>query len=194
MKRAIQSFLLLLLLCGCQQTISATVTRFNALPQPLPPQSFTVVPQGAQVGNLEFQHVAGLVAAALARSGFKPVAPNDTPPSDLVVLLQYGPAGARTQVIDMGPGWGPGWHPWWGLPPYEFYTLYAQFLDVEILDGAAWRRGEQRMVFQGRAITETGVREINVVLPYLIAALFKNFPGINGETIRVTVPVTDAGP
>ena len=186
MKRAFQTFLLLLLLCGCQQTISATVTRFNALPQPLPNQSFTVAPQGLQVGNLEFQHVAALVAAALTRYGFTPAPSGDKPPADLVVLLQYGPAGARTQVID----YGPGWHRWWGFPSYDFYTLYAQFLDVEILDGAAWRRGEQRMVFQGRAIAETGAREINVVLPYLADALFKNFPGISGETIRVTVPVT----
>lgn len=191
MKRAYQSLPLLLLLCGCQETISATVTRFNALPQPLPAQSFTIVPQGLQVGDLEFQHAAALVAAALERYGFRPAPRGDKSPTDLVVLLQYGPAGSRTQIIDYG--YGPGWRSWWGFPPYDFYTLYAQFLNVDILDGPAWRRGEQRMVFQGRAITETGVREINVVLPYLVDALFQRFPGLNGETIRVTVPVTDAG-
>ena len=185
MKRASQSVVLLLLLCGCQETISATVTRFNALPQPLPAQSFTVVPQGPQTGDLEFQHVAGLVAAALERHGFRALSQGANAPADIVVLLQYGPAGSRTQVID----YGPGWYPWWGFPPYDVYTLYAQYLHVELLDGAAWRHGQQRMLFQGRAITETGVREINIVMPYLVDALFQRFPGINGETIRVTVPV-----
>ena len=189
MKRPLESFLLLLLLCGCQQTITATVTRFNALPPPLPAnQSFTILPQGLQVGDLQFQHTAGLVAAALESHGFRAVPHNSAPPSDLVVFLQYGPAGTRQQVIEYG--YGPGWYPWWGLPPYDVYTLYSQFLEVDIADGPAWRRGERRMVFQGRAVTESGVREFNVVLPYLLEALFKNFPGMNGETITVTVPAT----
>jgi Domain of unknown function (DUF4136) len=191
MKRAFASFLLLVLLCGCQQTISTTVTRFNDLPPTLPAnQTFAILPQGPQVGNLEFQHTAGFVAAALQRYGFRPVPENA--PADLVVLLQYGPAGARTEVIDYGPGWyGPGWYPWWGFPPYQAYTLYSQFLEVDIAAGPAWRRGERRMDFQGRAFAETGAREFNIVAPYLIEALFQNFPGLNGETVRVKVPVND---
>jgi len=59
-----------------------------------------------------------------------------------------------------------------------------------MLDGPAWRRGERRAVFQGRAVADTGVREINVVVPYLVRALFDHFPGDNGQTVRVTVPVT----
>lgn len=190
MKRTRASVLLLFLLCGCQQTISATVTRFNALPPTLPAnQTFAMAPQGPQVGNLEFQHTADLVAAALQRYGFRPVAQNA--PADLIVLLQYGPAGARTQIIDYGPAWyGPGWYPWRGFPPYEAYTLYAQFLEVDIADGPAWQRGERRMVFQGRAYAESGAREFNVVVPFLVDALFKSFPGVNGETVRVKVPVT----
>lgn len=186
MKRSAASLLLVLLLCGCTRTISATVTRFNTLAGAPADRTFAIAPQGAQVGNLEFQHVADLVAAALQRYGFRPVPYDAKPASDLVVLLQYGPAGARTQIIDYGPGWYPGW----GFPPYDIYTLYSQYLEVDIADGPAWRRGERRMVFQGRAFAETGVREFNVVVPYLVEALFNNFPGINGETVRVTVPVS----
>lgn len=195
MKRAFQGLLLLLLLCGCQQTISAMVTRFNALPPTLSATAtFAIVPQGPQAGNLEFQHTAALVALALQRYGFRPVPENAS--ADLVVLLKYGPVGARTEVIDYGPAWygygygyGPGWYPGWGFPPYEVYTRYTQYLEVDILDGPAWRRGERRMVFQGRAYADTGVQEFNLVVPYLVEALFTNFPGVNGETIRVKVPV-----
>ncbi len=186
MKRAITSILLLLLLCACQETLTATVTRFNTLSVPPGGQTFVLMAQGLQNGNLEFQHVAGLVSAALATHGYQPVAPGDASKADLVVLLQYGPAGSRSQVIQ----YGPGWYPWWGFPPYDVYTLYSQFLEVDMLDGPAWRRGEHRMVFQGRAFTESGVREFNVLVPYLVQALFERFPGINGETIRVRVPVT----
>lgn len=186
MKRAIAGILLLLLLCACQETLTATVTRFTTLPVPPGGQTFVVMAQGLQNGNLEFQHVAGLVSAALQAHGYQPVPPGDASKAGLVVLLQYGPAGSRSQVIEYG--YGPGWYRW-GFPPYDIYTLYSQFLEVDMLDGPAWRRGEQRMVFQGRAFTESAVREFNVVVPYLVQALFERFPGINGETIRVKIPV-----
>lgn len=186
MTRAITGILFLLLLCACQETLTATVTRFHTLPVPPGGHSFVVMAQGLQTGNLEFQHIAGLVSAALQAHGYQPVAPADASKADLVVLLQYGPAGSRSQVIEYA---APP-RPWWGFPPYDVYTLYSQFLEVDMFDGPAWRRGEQRMVFQGRAFTESGVREFNVVVPYLAQALFERFPGINGETIRVRVPVT----
>lgn len=186
MRRALTGFVLLLLLCGCQQTLTATVTRFNALPlAPTSSQTFAVLAQGLQVGNLEFQHTAETVAAALEAHGFRVVSPADRLKADIVVLVQYGPAGARNEVIEYGPP-----RPWWGFPPYDVYTLYTQFLEVDLLDGTAWRRGEQHMLFQGRAYAETGAHDINVVMPYLVQALFDRFPGISGETIRVRVPVS----
>jgi Domain of unknown function (DUF4136) len=185
MRRLVSGLFLLLALTACQDRVVASVTRFNSLPPALGGQSFTILPQGPQVGSLEFQHAAELVASSLASYGFRPVAPNG-PATDLVAVLQYGPAGARTEIVDYGPAWGPPWH---GMPQYDAYTVYAQFLEVDLLDGPAWRRGERQMVFQGRAVADTGVREFNLVLPYLVRALFDHFPGVNGQTVRVIVPV-----
>lgn len=189
MKRAIVGLFLLFLLGACQQRISATVTRFYTLPPPPYNQAFTILPEPYQAGDLEFQHVAGQVAAALSSYGFKPV-PSDGPPADYVVFVHYGPGGARTQIVDFGPPFaGPWWrHPYY-YPEFATYALYTQYVEVEMLDGPAWRRKERQMVFQGRAVAETGVREFNVVLPYLVQALFKDFPGANGQTVRVVVPV-----
>jgi hypothetical protein len=177
-----------LLLGGCQSSVSAYVTRFNNL-SGVSGQSFTIVPDQAQVGSLEFQSVADQVAAALANYGFQPVPPN-SPAADFVVLVHYGTPGARPEIVD----WGPYYRPWprgpYPYPPYDVYTLYSHFLEVEMLDGPAWRRGERRAVFQGRAVTETTFHEINPVLPYLVKALFTNFPGVNGQTVRVRVPVS----
>jgi hypothetical protein len=175
-----------LLLGGCQQSVSAYVTRFNSL-SGTPGLSFTVVPDQTQVGSLEFQSVADQVAAALANYGFQPVPPNG-PPADFAVFVHYGTPGARPQIVD----WGPYYRPWprgpYPYPPYDVYTLYSHFVEVEMLDGPAWRQGERRAVFQGRAVTESTMREINPVLPYLVRALFTNFPGLNGQTVRVSVP------
>jgi hypothetical protein len=183
MKRVTTSILLLLLLCGCGQAV--TVTRFNALPVPSGGQTFAVVPQGSQNGNLEFQHVADLVAAALAAHGYQPVASGDATKADLAVLLLYGPAGSRTQAIPYAPVHS---YPWWGGPQYDVFTTFSHYLAVDMFDEAARRRGENRMVFQGRAYTDTSEGEFNVALPYLVQALFERFPGVNGETVRVKVP------
>ena len=191
MTRILGSLWMLALLCGCQSSVSAYVTRFNSLNGPATGQTFTILPESDQAGSLEFQHVAVLVADALAAQGFQPV-PHDGSPADYAVFLRYGSAGARTQIYDWGPGWGPGWRHWGPAPypTYEAYTLYSQFLEVTMLDGPTWRRGERQTAFQGRAIADTGVREINVVVAYLVRALFDHFPGANGQTVRVTVPVT----
>lgn len=186
MKRLLGSFLLILLLAACQDRFTATVTRFQNLPPNPTGLTFAILPDAPQVGNLEFQHIADLVANELAIYGLKPVPPpNGPPPPDLVVFVRYGPGGARTQIIDYGPGWGP----WWGLPPYDYYTVYTYYLEVSMFDGPAWRRNEHRMLFQGRAVTDTGIREFNVVAPYLVRALFDRFPGENGKTVKVVIPV-----
>jgi len=190
MKRALAGLLLVLLLGACQQRVIATVTRFTTLPPPPINRTFTIIPDQYQVGNLEFQQTAARVATALASLGFRAV-PQDQP-ADYAVFIRFGPAGARTEIIDYGPPMiGPYWrrpYPYY-YPQYSSYTLYAAFLEVDMLDGAAWRRHETKMAFQGRAVTETGIREFNVVIPYLVQGLFDHFPGINGETVHVVIPV-----
>ena len=190
MTRAIGCLLLLLLLGACQERIFADVTRYYTLPPPPYSQTFAILPEDFQVGDLQLQAVGAHVTAALQAYGFRLAEPGGPPP-DYMVYMHYGPAGARTQIVDFGtPSFGGpyGRRPYY-YPDYRSYTLYAYFLDVGMLDGPAWRRGEKQNAFQGRAIAETGVREFNLVMPYLVQALFKDFPGANGQTVRVTVPV-----
>jgi hypothetical protein len=174
-----------LLLAACTPNLSADVTRFNNLAA-ASGQTFTILPDQAQVGSLEFQSLADRVAGELTNYGFQAVPA--TGPSDFVVFVHYGSPGARQQVVYWGgrPPWPRGPYPY---PPYDVYWLFSHFVDVEMVEGPAWRRGERRSVFQGRAITETTARETNVILPYLVRALFTNFPGNNGQTMRISVPM-----
>jgi hypothetical protein len=189
MKARLATLLLLaaLALSGCHPAVSAYVTRFNTL-SGAPQQSFTIVPDQTQVGNLEFQNVAAQVAAALAAYGFKPIPPNG-PPADFAVLIHYGTPGSRPQIVDWGPPPYPRRGPFpYPYPPYDVYTLFSHFVEVEMLDGPAWRKGDHVATFQGRALTESTSREINPALPYLVKALFTDFPGLNGQTVRISVP------
>jgi hypothetical protein len=196
MNRFLASLCLVVLLAACQSALVADVTRFNSLPPDWAAKSFTIVPGQGQAGSLEFQHDADLVAAALTTRGLRPV-PHDTP-ADLVVFLRYGQAGNHTEVTAYEEpgyagygGWGGG--PWgWGYPEttYSSRTLYSVFLQVDMLDGREYRAGTRHMLFEGRAIADSTVHDVNPSMPYLVQALFNQFPGPSGGTVKVSVPTS----
>jgi hypothetical protein len=191
--------LLLLLVAGCgPQLVQADVTRFNALPPESRVRSFTILPEQGQIGSLEFQNYAQLVAAQLESNGWQPVAPTAGAEPDALVYLHWGIGPAHTETwsspssVYGGYGWGP--HPWYGgafydpFPYWDTYsvTTFPKWLAVDILDGHGRRGGK---LFEGRAITEGRSPAIAPAMPYLVKALFTGFPGGNGQTVRVSIPV-----
>jgi hypothetical protein len=188
--------LLVLLLSACGPAmVQADVTRFTSLPPGTPGRSFTILPDEGQRGRLEFQQYADLVAAALAQRGWTPLPASGH--ADTVVLVHWGTESPVTQVwqTPSATAWGAG-GPWWGgwyQPfPYPYYeshsrTLWPKWLAVEILDGPRWRAGERHSLFEGRAVTEGAHPSIAPTIPYLAKAVFDNFPGTSGTTVRVSV-------
>ncbi|MBY0431761.1 MAG: DUF4136 domain-containing protein [Rhodospirillales bacterium] len=203
----IASLLLLLLLAACgPRMVTANVTRFHSLPEAPPGQSFTILPEEAQRGSIEFGTYAELVANALAAQGYRPIAARPgNPASDLVVLLRYGMEEGRTAVWSepmysggLGYGWGPGRHHYGagigfplGSPDIATYSVtnYPKWLEVDVLDGPDHRRGQRRKVFEGRAFNDDSSRDLPGTMPYLVKALFDGFPGESGRTVRVRMPV-----
>lgn len=208
--RALVALALVLLVAACgPQLVTSQVTRFHNLPPGFAGQTFTILPEPDQVGSLEFQSYADQVAARLTALGLRPV--RDTASPDLVVKLDYGVGGGRTAVYTRPSatghfGYGYGWpsRRWgyglgvgfpfdpWG-PSYETYavTKYDRWLALDILDGPSFRQGRPIRAFEGRAVSEGGSRALPQVMPYLVAALFENFPGASGQTVRVAVPVPE---
>ncbi len=98
------------------------VSRFQAMPVPQG-QSFAIVPRdAANQGGLEFAHYAQMVSGELARLGYRPAAPGETP--EFTVTLGYGVDQGRERVVRdsasdfYDPLWGPGWGrvaPGWAL-------------------------------------------------------------------------------
>ncbi len=182
--------LLLLTACG-PAMVESDVTRFSSLPAGGGARSFTILPDASQKGSLEFQHYAEMVAAQLAGRGWRPQP--DSGAAAAVVLVRWGlgpPAPATwSEPAPMGDGWGPG--PWNGPPPSG--TVYARtewpkWLEVEVVDGPAWRAGDKRGIWQGRAVTGGSLPGIAPAMPALVRALFTGFPGGNGDTVHVAVP------
>ena len=76
-------------LSACAQTITSTVSRYQAMPAPQG-QTFYVVPDGgmARNGGLEFQRYAGIVAQQLEARGYRPA--SDAQSANMIVQFGYG--------------------------------------------------------------------------------------------------------
>jgi Domain of unknown function (DUF4136) len=67
--------------------------------------------------------------------------------------------------------------------PIRQYTVYKSELDVDIV-----RRADNAPLFDGKAVARSQTDELGRLVPNLIEAMFTNFPGNNGETVKITVP------
>jgi hypothetical protein len=83
-----------------------------------------------------------------------------------------------------------GWDdPFWGSPfgpgyrDVDVQTFYTSHLDMEIK-----RASDGQPLFEGTAQARSRTSDPRVLVPNLVEAMFTNFPGRSGETVRITVP------
>ena len=67
--------------------------------------------------------------------------------------------------------------------PIREYTVYKSHLDLDIV-----RRADNASLFEGEAQARSQTDELGTLVPNLIEAMFTNFPGRSGETVKITVP------
>ena len=194
-------------LSGCATGLPTKVTRYStAIPQG---QSFYVVPgEGVQQG-LEFNSFASLVSKQMLARGYSQ-APS-TAAADMLVKVSYNvDQGTQQIAVDPDPFY-PGFYgrpfysrfgyfgyrspffwgwddPFWYGSPYggdriREYTVYQSELDLDIV-----RRVDNAPLFDGRAKARSRTDELGTLVPNLIEAMFTNFPGENGRTVKITVP------
>lgn len=203
--------LALVALSGCATSFKADVARFQQLPAPAG-QSFTIVSDDPRLsGGLEFSHYADLVGQRLTQTGYVPA--SDPARADLIVRVAYDVDNGREKVRSTGfagGGWGGG--PWgwgggrWGRPwgygfydPWLFgpaggyndvssYTVYTSDLSMKI-DRAA----DNRRLFEGRASAQSLSNKLTYLVPNLIDVMFTDFPGQNGENVKITLPPEKRG-
>lgn len=81
-------------------------------------------------------------------------------------------------------GWNdPFWYSPWEYPEVRSYTEYTSFLDMDIR-----RTADGQALFEGTARARSRTDDLQVLVPNLVQAMFTNFPGRSGETVRITVP------
>jgi len=211
--------LLLAGLGACASSFNADVSRFQAqLPAPQG-QSFAVVADDpALAGGLEFALYADFVEAEMAQLGYSQAAsPED---ATLLVRFDYGVDEGREQVRSTGFGyqdpfynswysyrpvyyrdrlgrvgityvpsrtWGYGWHdPFFGRDQVSSVTVFTSGIDLKI-DAVA--TGER--LFEGKAEAVSTSNRLQYLVPNLVEAMFTDFPGGNGETVRISIKPED---
>lgn len=186
-------------LSACATPFKADVSRF-AVPLPAPQgQTFAVVPEDPKLaGGLEFATYANSVAAEMQELGYVRAASPET--ADLLVRFDYRVDGGRERVrTDFnGAGFGPGWGRWggwgggaWGFgfndpffggPDVRSYTIYTSGIEMKID-----RRVDGQRLFEGKAEAVSRSNRLPRLVPNLVDAMFTDFPGNSGETLRITV-------
>ena len=215
--RTFRKFLLLcfavlpFLLGACASTIRSEVTAFQQWPADAGGRSFAFMHNTGDAQDLERQNYENLVRLQLLKIGLRDPAPGET--AQLKVRVDYSINARDVRVIETvlvdpwygTPWYGPGYYsPYWGWPGYghPFYgpmwpsmpvarqqerrfTAFDRQLKVKVIDAAsqkAWYDATVRSSGEKGRLTE--------VMPYLVDAAFRDFPGPNGtpRVIEAKIP------
>jgi len=193
--------------CASPKYVVSDVTRFHNLPSAPAGQTFVIATLDAEQGqSLAFRGYADAVTAKLAGMGLKP-GTGSIENSDYVVTVSYSVRGptpdieSRTSNWSFGAGYGGWGHHSGGFgsigysPDFDSYTdtrqIFVRQVELNIYRGATYNTPKRERVFEGRAISAGQNGQIEPVLPYIMDAMFKDFPGRSGETQRVSVRVPD---
>jgi hypothetical protein len=186
-------------------SFKADVSRF-AVPLPAPQgQTFAVVAEDPKLaGGLEFATYANAVAAELTGLGYSAAASPES--ADMLVRFDYRVDNGRERVrTDFNGGFGGFggfgrfggfggfnrgyafglYDPFlggFGGPDVRSYTVYTSGVDVKID-----RRADGQRLFEGKAEAVSRSNRLPQLVPNLVDALFTDFPGNSGETVRITI-------
>jgi len=187
------------LLSGCATpTVQARVTSFQQWPTGVAGEAYRFVDAApGQAGNLEYQAYQDMVRAGIGPTGL--VEARDGGRARFTVSFRYG--AEQTQVMVRraydpyfyggyggfyGPRWWGGGFGYWGPDWVDVPTVaYRNRLSVEIHDTA--RGGAE--VYRSTAYIVTGREDLVRTMPYLVRAIFDNFPGNNGSEREVEYPL-----
>lgn len=196
--------LALALLTACASSFNSDVTRFHKLSKP-GGETFQIEPlDKSKVGSLEFAQYANLVGDNLVALGYRATPQGGTP--DLLVKLDYTVDSGQVRVNSY-PGMGyPYGYGRWGNPyfydpfypygyPYGFgyepeirsvvYYTRRLIMNIDRPSAEPGKSGEK--LFEGRVESEGTDNRLPEVMPYMVKALFSNFPGQSGVTQHIVI-------
>lgn len=207
----------LLAVAGCAAPFQAKVSRFQNLPAPTGQSFTIRTDNPRLQNSLEFAQYANLVAQRLGEVGYARSDSPGSANLVVTVNYMIDNGRERIRSVPsagygfggfgrggFGYGWGGygfgGFHRGFGgygrgyyggfYDPFLFddwndiesYTVFTSELDMKIE-----RPGSRERVFEGRAQAQSTNNDTTTIVPNLIDAMFTNFPGNSGETVKITI-------
>lgn len=197
------------LISGCATKIRSEVTSFHQWPDNMSGRSFSFVHQDDEAKSLERQSYENLLRTELLKLGL--VEQTTGAPAQLAVRLDYRITGRDVRIIETvlvdpwygTPWYGPGFYnPYWGWHGYgpsyygpmwpsmpvareqsRRYSIFQRELRIRISDYAS-----EKTWFEVTARSEGEQGNLAIVMPYLVQAAFKEFPGTTGAPRVIDVP------
>lgn len=186
------------LLMSCANEVGCAVTTFHQLPLPNG-ETIRLEPSNPDKwGSLEYEQYAAIIASNLREAGYNPVRKGEA--AELIAEIDYKIALNKIETV-RHPGsyvhysfyYGYYNRPYYrGLythwePIYYTETVYTRSLSLNVVKTEGRRGPDRTVLFEG-IVTSTG-RESNLheIMPYMVTAMFTNFPGESGITKVVTL-------
>lgn len=189
----------LMALGGCASTLSARVTTYQQWPVGAQGEYYRIASSAEQSGNLQFGAFSDMLRAAIGPTGLREAVQGAEPRFD--VHIEYGNPVKQAWVQRYNdPYWNDGWmghafggyYGGWGRwgGGGIFYTpsvvnvpvdVYRNTLTVTMND----RRENGKEVYRATAVHTSQRDNLDAVMPYLMQAIFDDFPGNNGQVREV---------
>ncbi len=189
--------------CAGTKYVVSDVTRFHTLAASNSGKTFAIVASDEeQEQSLAFKQYADQLNAKLSALGLRQYSGGNGPnEADYVVTLKYGVTGpspdveGRNSNFHMSFGYGYYNRPFGYGAVYDPYDrtettqLFVRRVELDMYNGASYGTDDQTRVFEGRAVSQGRNGHVETVMPYIIDALLKDFPGPSGKTQTVSVEV-----
>lgn len=191
--------------CATPQFVASVSVRHTLASSPAA-QRFSFERNASQVQSLAQRDFEADVAAELAKKGYV-YAPDNTA-ADWLVRLNYQVDGGKT-ISSQEPVWGTvGFSTHYRrvattngvvLVPYTMAqsgvvgsravtdTVFRRQLSLDILDKKDLAAGRFAKLYEGKAVNRSQDDAIEPAVPWLIRALFDQFPGVSGSDREVKI-------
>jgi hypothetical protein len=192
---------------GCATTqISVTRQVFHRFGD-VPSATFSILPLQEQEQSLEYYSYRDRVRERLTELGWEEAPVEE---AQVLVFLLYYIDDGRPRTVNI-PVWGrtgvssstttgtvtsyggggtysgtTTYRPTYGVTGYVPVTqdVYTRRLDVLMFDSAGLRSAKPVPVYEGRAVSQGRTGVLSKIMPYLVDAMFQEFPGENGEVFE----------
>jgi len=189
------------LLAGCAAAVNCDVVAFHSLSSPQGEEIRVVHQDPDKTSSPEFAFYAAHVEKGLQGVGYNV---SGTKAEDLIFAINYGVGPAADEVVNF-PKCSMRYHfrndgsdaPYsYGMhcldAPTEIRTQYHHFLDVKVHSANTDGSNTDNLLYEGVVHSLSMDDNLSALMPYLVAAMFNDFPGESGQSRTVTIEHEEA--